>query len=224
GLQDDLGLTKKAPDEFAVVRNAPLSLPPNFNLRPPKLGEIGEGREPQRDQARSLLVSSPTNRAQTAAAAALATSRAAPTPARYTFVAGRVTKPMGEIGDYNLVASTAGSTQPKSTELVAPQTQVATSALGERALLGQLNAINTDSNIRRTVDEEANLLAADDRNLVEKMMFWRKLQAPGVIVEPTGETRRINENSALGEPITKGETPEIRVERLSSGFSGIKLF
>jgi hypothetical protein len=224
GLQNDLGLSKKAPDEFSVVRNAPLSLPPNFSLRPPRVGEVGEGREPQRDQARSLLVNTPTNRAQTAAATALATSRAALAPAKYTFVAGRVGKSLGRISDYILLASSAGSLQPAVIRSNAPQVQTATSAPGERALLGRLNATNTDPNIRKKVDQEANLLAADDRNLLERMMFWRKLNPPGVVVEPKGEARRINENSALGEPITKGETPEIHVERLSSRFSGIKLF
>ena len=32
GVQESLGLKKKAPDEFAVVRNAPLSLPPKHHL------------------------------------------------------------------------------------------------------------------------------------------------------------------------------------------------
>ena len=72
--------------------------------------------------------------------------------------------------------------------------------------------------------DQARLLAADDRNLVERMMFWRKLNPPGVVVNAPDEARRINENAALGQPVTEGETPEIRVERLSSGFSGIKLF
>lgn len=38
GVRDQLGLTKKPPDEFTVVRKAPLALPPNFNLRPPVPG------------------------------------------------------------------------------------------------------------------------------------------------------------------------------------------
>ena len=32
------GLTKDAPDEFTVVTRAPLSMPPNFDLRPPQPG------------------------------------------------------------------------------------------------------------------------------------------------------------------------------------------
>lgn len=39
GAREMLGLNKKAPDEFAVVPRAPLSMPPNFNLRPPRPGE-----------------------------------------------------------------------------------------------------------------------------------------------------------------------------------------
>ncbi|MBM3559287.1 MAG: DUF3035 domain-containing protein, partial [Alphaproteobacteria bacterium] len=33
-----LGLSKPAPDEFSVVSRAPLSLPPNYTLRPPRPG------------------------------------------------------------------------------------------------------------------------------------------------------------------------------------------
>ncbi len=36
--KDMLGLTKKAPDEFAVYSRPPLSLPPNYSLRPPSPG------------------------------------------------------------------------------------------------------------------------------------------------------------------------------------------
>jgi hypothetical protein len=55
GVKKELGLEKNAPDEFTVVRNAPLSLPPDYNLRPPKPGELGNQKQTQRDQARLLL-------------------------------------------------------------------------------------------------------------------------------------------------------------------------
>ena len=38
GFRDQLGLTKQSPDEFRVVARAPLSLPPDFTLRPPEPG------------------------------------------------------------------------------------------------------------------------------------------------------------------------------------------
>ena len=34
-VQEKLGLGKRAPDEFQVVRRAPLILPPDYSLRPP---------------------------------------------------------------------------------------------------------------------------------------------------------------------------------------------
>jgi hypothetical protein len=38
GTKESLGLTKASPDEFAVVRHAPLSMPPDYALRPPRPG------------------------------------------------------------------------------------------------------------------------------------------------------------------------------------------
>ena len=37
-FRDAAGLTKEAPDEFAVVTKAPLVMPPDYNLRPPRPG------------------------------------------------------------------------------------------------------------------------------------------------------------------------------------------
>jgi hypothetical protein len=37
-IRDAAGLNKAAPDEFAVVNKAPLIIPPDFNLKPPKPG------------------------------------------------------------------------------------------------------------------------------------------------------------------------------------------
>lgn len=36
--KENLGLVKKSPDEFAVVKRAPLSMPPDYSLRPPMPG------------------------------------------------------------------------------------------------------------------------------------------------------------------------------------------
>ena len=43
-----LGLERKPPDEYQVLRHAPLSMPPNFNLRPPAKG----AERPQEDRGR----------------------------------------------------------------------------------------------------------------------------------------------------------------------------
>ena len=55
GIGDALGLGKNAPDEFAVVRSAPLTLPPDFTLRPPRPGEARPNEESVREQAKGTL-------------------------------------------------------------------------------------------------------------------------------------------------------------------------
>ena len=190
-VKDELGLEKKAPDEFTVVRNAPLSLPPNYNLRPPKPGESGAGQQEQREKARTLL----TGRQNTLKAKQ--DNSSAHSKAGSTFLAGRSDNQIGEIKENS-------------------------PAQGEQALLSHLDATNADPNIRQKVDKEANILASDDRGFVEKLMFLRKQDTPGTIVDAEGEAKRLKENTASGKPPTDGETPVIRIERSSSG--GIRLF
>lgn len=50
-----LGFQKVAPDEFNVVSRAPLSLPPEYQLRPPEPGAPRPQEPAMRDQAKSLL-------------------------------------------------------------------------------------------------------------------------------------------------------------------------
>jgi hypothetical protein len=38
-ISNSLGMTKNVPDEFRVVTRAPLTLPPDYSLRPPRPGE-----------------------------------------------------------------------------------------------------------------------------------------------------------------------------------------
>lgn len=56
-VRDTLGLTHRAPDEFRVVSRPPLSVPPEFNLRPPAgPGEVSANTaQPAYRQAESLV-------------------------------------------------------------------------------------------------------------------------------------------------------------------------
>lgn len=55
GAREALGIDKQSPDEFAVVTRAPLSLPPDFGLRPPRPGALRPQETQTKDSARSLL-------------------------------------------------------------------------------------------------------------------------------------------------------------------------
>jgi hypothetical protein len=55
-VQNALGLGKRAPDEFAVVSRAPLVVPPDFDLRPPRPGEPRPMVGTAGDQARAAML------------------------------------------------------------------------------------------------------------------------------------------------------------------------
>lgn len=54
-VQENLGMGKRQPDEFQVVRRAPLVLPPDFNLRPPQPGAPGPATQDVSAQAQQIL-------------------------------------------------------------------------------------------------------------------------------------------------------------------------
>ncbi len=54
-VADTLSLNREAPDEFTVVSRPPLTVPPEFTLRPPRAGEAPRGATSDA-QARGLLI------------------------------------------------------------------------------------------------------------------------------------------------------------------------
>lgn len=54
-VKRSLGYEKAPPDEFQVVQRAPLSMPPDFSLRPPQPGATRPQEGTTRDQARRVL-------------------------------------------------------------------------------------------------------------------------------------------------------------------------
>ncbi len=55
-LTRTFGLTRDAPDEFQVTTRAPLSMPPDFTLRPPQPGASRPQELTQQQQAEAALV------------------------------------------------------------------------------------------------------------------------------------------------------------------------
>lgn len=54
-LTRTFGLTRDAPDEFQVTTRAPLSMPPDMTLRPPRPGAVRPQELTQRQQAEATL-------------------------------------------------------------------------------------------------------------------------------------------------------------------------
>jgi len=54
-LKKAIGLEKTSPDEFAVESRAPLTMPPDFNLRPPQPGAARPQEKSSDQQARQVI-------------------------------------------------------------------------------------------------------------------------------------------------------------------------
>lgn len=67
GAKEQLGLSKAAPDEFKVVRRAPLAMPPDYSLRPPQPGAPRPQESATVEQARQTVFGAGTGGAVAAA-------------------------------------------------------------------------------------------------------------------------------------------------------------
>ena len=84
-LTRTFGLSRDAPDEFQVTTRAPLSMPPDFTLRPPRPGAVRPQELTQRQQAEATLtpdaVMSRPSAARTPGERALVAAAGRPAPA-----------------------------------------------------------------------------------------------------------------------------------------------
>jgi hypothetical protein len=55
-VRKSMGLDRSPPDEFAVLSRAPLSMPPDFSLRPPQPGAARPQEPAMRDEARAVVL------------------------------------------------------------------------------------------------------------------------------------------------------------------------
>jgi hypothetical protein len=54
-LKKSIGLERTSPDEFAVESRAPLTIPPDFDLRPPQPGAVRPQEVPASERARKVI-------------------------------------------------------------------------------------------------------------------------------------------------------------------------
>jgi hypothetical protein len=210
GVRDSLGLGKNPPDEFQVVSRAPLSLPPDYALRPPAPGTPRPQEGTARDQAQDAVFSSS---GQSAGQGTLYGS--APTAAPTIPVETTSTFEVDAVPSLSSIAGPAPAEPGPAAPAVAAgvRTPVVGRTAGEAALLKHSGATGSDPAIRQTVDQESKEIQEADTRLLDRLIFWRDQEAPGVVVDPVKEKQRLQENAALGKPVTEGETPIIERRR-----------
>lgn len=159
-LKRTLGYEKSPPDEFQVVSRAPLSMPPDFTLRPPNSGAVRPQEGTTLDQARAALLGE--HRVQ----------------------------PLATVGRDS----------------------------GDMVLLKRVGADQIQPGIRELVDKETLALAEEGHSFTDKLVFWRKTAPPGAgeQLDAAKEARRLQQDQALGRPVTDGASP--RIERGRKGW------
>ena len=93
------------------------------------------------------------------------------------------------------------------------QSETLSGTPGIHALLRDTGALNVDHSIRETVNRESSVLAEEDQTVMDSIMFWGTPNEYGTAVDPALENKRIQENQALGQPLTTGEVPVIEKKR-----------
>jgi len=189
-IKSVFGAEKDPPDEFQVVSRAPLSLPPNFDLRPPEPG----AERPQDGEM-----------ADVAAERILGRRSARSSGSSTTQSASSASSGFGGSG----FGATFGAPAPSA----APAPRVGVSSAGDSALRDQLGTAQAEPNIRQVVNEETANFTYETRYPIDRLLFWKPDPVPGVVVNPTEETKRLRENAALGRPVTDGTTPTIERKR-----------
>jgi hypothetical protein len=171
-----LGLTKRSPDEFQVVSRAPLSMPPDYSLRPPTPGAPRPQEGTTTQQAENIVT------------------------------------------NYSSRATT--TLQPDQIPSIGEGEQTSTESAGEAAFLQSASLTGIDPNIRKVVDAETAADQDASQTFLDDLIFWRKPEPYGTVVDPVAEQKRLQENQALGQPTDTGETPII--ERKKKGlFEGV---
>jgi hypothetical protein len=107
------------------------------------------------------------------------------------------------------------SERAKAEQALVPQMALGTPPAGmtegQQALV-QAAGPPTSSRIRTEVDQEARTARPSD-GIGSKLMFWRKPQPPGIVLDPQKEAQRLRENSALGQSQETGDTPIVQPKR-----------
>ena len=104
------------------------------------------------------------------------------------------------------------SEREKAEQALVPQmalgTPPASPSAGQQALV-EAAGPPAPAGIRATVDQDA-LAARPSEGFMDKVMFWRKPQQPGIVVDPEKEAQRLRENAALGQSQDTGDTPIVQ--------------
>ena len=234
-IRSTFGLERNPPDEFAVVRRAPLTLPPDFTLPPPSPGASRPQESAPSQQAAAALFGAGQPRADAASPGLYDPVPAPPSTAASTRPYSPSLPPgPGTAGGRNPGQSATAASRAGASSIQTPQTGPSQTlparrgfaqaqpqaparpsypaSSGESAFLSRAGADSVDPGIRRTVNQETAGLLLANRTTVERLLGLSPRSNESV-VNPREEAARLRQNAATGAPLTEGQTPTIARRR-----------
>lgn len=145
--KQSLGIGRKTPDEFVVMKRQLLSMPPEYNLAPPEPGKAPLKQAKPEAEAEKVLYGTEEN-------------------------ADNITEDDG-------------------------------------AFLDELRTNVYHPNIRNMLDEELINDPANNKYLIDNLMFWKEREN-AVILDNLEEAKRIKYNKKQGRSIDEGDVPVIK--------------
>ena len=234
------GFERGGPDEFTVVRNPPLRVPPQATLRPPEAGAARTNRDLSSNQARASLLASGGDRAGSAGTLVTDSGVQPYNGGRLSARTGGGSSPYYPAPQTQPQNGTAGTAETQDTIVAVGYPRAAAPAtpqygtpgvpiryaaqsrpsVGEAALVQRVTAYyGVEPDVRRKVDAESAQLALEQEKFLHLVLFWLEPEPAGTVLDANAESRRLRENDALGKPVNAGEAPVIA--RKKSGISSL---
>lgn len=186
-VKETLGLGRKAPDEFKVVSRPPLSVPPQFKLRPPSSTAESPIVVPADKKAQSIIVGDQEKSSD------------------------------GNTFDLREGSVDTAVTPVESASLPAPGSKKgkkavagSTTSSSQSGFMQNIGADKADPNVRDELVQKK--LEAQEKK--EEANWWNVFSSSTEKKEPLvnakDEAERIKTNKAENKPVTEGDTPEVK--------------
>lgn len=179
-VKNTLGLERSAPDEFRVISRPPLSVPPQFALRPPSNNDVSPNQLPADMKARSIINgNNPTP------------------PANGSLPADTAVIPVTQSKSVSKRGVASGNDP------------IATSG-AESQFLKNAGASNADPKVRDVLVEEKYAVQEKKEERAWWDILSAEPEKKDPQVDAKKESDRLKKNVDEGKPVTEGETPEVK--------------
>ncbi len=182
-VKETLGIGQKAPDEFRVVSRPPLSVPPQFNLRPPSNNATSPTVIPADKQAKSIITGSQET--------VNGDSRSVDTAV---------------IPVDSAALPSATTEKNKKSQNIANENKSAS----ESQFLQNIGVDKADPKVR---DDLTQQKLAEQETQEEDGWWSKVSKTNSkkdTLVDAKKEAERIKANKAKNKPVTEGETPDVK--------------